>query len=70
MKKMNRDSAVWWVGMIGGVAMAFAAHADMFPWFPEWLNRVIEVTAFIAAITSGKLANSPLKSKSKLKGLI
>lgn len=61
----NRDSAIWWMGIIGGVSMAFAAHSDMFPWFPEWLNRTIEIIAFITAVTSGKMATSPLKGKSE-----
>ena len=60
---MNRDSLVWWFGMLGGVAIAFAAHKEMFPWFPEYLQRAIELLAFIAAVASGKMATSPLPGK-------
>lgn len=61
----NRDSIVWTLGMLGGLAIAFAGHLEMFAWFPLEVQRTIEVIAFIAAVLSGKLATSPLPGKPK-----
>lgn len=60
---MTRDSIYWWFGILGGLAMAFAAHKDLFPWFPEHVNKAIEIVAFVTAVVSGKMATSPLPSK-------
>jgi NhaP-type Na+/H+ or K+/H+ antiporter len=57
---MTRDSVVWWVGMIGGVAGGLAASFDLFPWFPPPVQHAISLIAFVVGIVSGKLATSPL----------
>lgn len=62
---MTRDSLIWWIGILGGVATGLAAHLDQFSWLPDNVEKVIELTAFIVSIISGKMATSPLPSKAE-----
>lgn len=54
---ITRDSAVLWLGIIGGILTTMAAQADLFP--PAWKPWITMISAIIAAL-SGKLASSPL----------
>lgn len=65
MTPPSRDSLVWWLGMIGGTAAALAGHLDRIPWLPEWAQHTVELVGLIWAITSGKLATSPLPGAPK-----
>jgi len=60
---MSRDSIVWWFGMAGAAAAYIAAHFNRFPWIPEGYQGVVELIAFLAGVTSGKMAWSPLPLK-------
>lgn len=60
---MTRDDLKWWVGMVGGVVVALAAHFDLFPWIPVPAQHAIEFIAFIVGVVSGKLATSPLPGR-------
>lgn len=61
---LTRDSFVWWVGMVGGVAMAILLYADQLPILVTPVVREgLILTAVVAAVVSGKLATSPLPGK-------
>lgn len=62
---MHRDSRVWWLGMVGGVAMAVLLHADQFPVLLAYpvVKEGLTLVSIIAAVASGKLATSPLPGK-------
>lgn len=62
---MTRDDAKWWVGILGGAAVALAGNFTLFPWIPEWWQHAISLAGFIYAIVSGKLASSPLPGKNE-----
>jgi len=57
---INRDSFVWWVGIVGAILTAIANEQGVFP--PEW-KPYIHLGALICGILSGKLASSPLRGK-------
>ena len=60
---ITRDSALWWVGMVGAIATALSMHYDLFPWIPDTARNWISLVAFVTGIVSGKMATSPLKGK-------
>jgi hypothetical protein len=59
---LTRDSAVLWLGIIGGVLTALAAQGEIFP--VSWRPYITMVSTIIAVI-SGKLATSPLPGAPK-----
>jgi hypothetical protein len=63
--RITRDSAVWWVGMVGAVATGLALNFELFPWIPDPVQHWIALVAFVTGIVSGKLATSPLKGKAE-----
>ena len=60
---VTRDSALWWVGMVGAIATGLALNFDLFPWIPDSVQHWISLVAFVTGIVSGKMASSPLKGK-------
>ena len=55
--RVTRDSAVWWLGIVGAVVTYLAASRPVPEWdYYAWLQAV----AFAVATVSGKLATSPL----------
>jgi hypothetical protein len=53
----TRDSAVWWLAIIGSVITYLASAAPPSQWnYHQW----IQAAALIVATISGKLATSPL----------
>jgi hypothetical protein len=59
---ISRDSAIWWIGLIGGVITAITVKLDQFPWFSETARQWIGLAGVVVAAVSGKLATSPLPS--------
>ncbi len=57
---MTRDDLIWWVGMIGGIAVGLSASFNLFPWIPTGWQHAISLIAFVGGVVSGKLATSPL----------
>lgn len=62
----NRDSVVWWVGIVGAVIVGLATLADPATYgIPAWLMPYLRLGALIVGIVSGKMATSPLPGKDK-----
>lgn len=55
----TRDSAVWWVGIIGSAVMAVGANLDAFPWLSKDARQWISLASFVVGVVSGKMATSP-----------
>jgi hypothetical protein len=54
---LTRDSALWWLAIIGAVAGYLASADPPNHWtYQQW----IQAAMFIVATVSGKLATSPL----------
>lgn len=57
---VTRDSAVWWLAIVGAVLTYLAAAPPPTVWtYGEW----VQALAFGVATISGKLATSPLPGK-------
>lgn len=61
---MNRDSVIWWIGIVVAVLGAVAANSSLLP--PAWAPALpyINLVCIILGTLSGKLATSPLKGAS------
>lgn len=61
---MTRDSKLWWIGIIGGLAMAILLHSDQFPVLLSnpIVKELLTLASIAAAVVSGKMATSPLPS--------
>lgn len=58
--KLTRDSAVWWLGIIGATLTYLLAADPPSAWtYHQWL----QAAAFVVATLSGKLATSPLRGE-------
>lgn len=61
---MYRDSAIYWLGIIGGLAVALGGHFELvqkaFPGLSAAWEGRIELVAFIVSILSAKASMSPL----------
>lgn len=62
---MTRDSRLWWIGMIGGLAAAILLHSDSFPLLLGYpiVKELLTLASIAAAVVSGKMATSPLPGK-------
>lgn len=60
---MTRDNIIWTLFLAGAVITGVAANFSMFPWIPERAQHGLSFAAFIWAIVSAKLGNSPLKGE-------
>jgi hypothetical protein len=59
---MNRDSVLWWVGIVGAILTALANQAGLFP--PAWYGY-INLSAVLVGVISGYLKASPLPGAPK-----
>lgn len=57
---ITRDSIIWWVSMIGGVAVGVSGSFTLFPWITPGWQHGISLVGFIYGVVSGKMATSPL----------
>jgi hypothetical protein len=57
---MTRDSWLWIIAIVAGVATGLASNFALFPWIPAPWQHGIAIVAFIGAIVAGKLSMSPL----------
>jgi NhaP-type Na+/H+ or K+/H+ antiporter len=62
MLRLSRDSAIWWFGLIGGVATALLASTDLLE-LPRQVNLWLLRTSVVTAAMSGWMKNSFLPSK-------
>ena len=59
---MNRDSVLWWVGIVGAILTALANQAGLFP--AAWYGY-INLAAVLVGVVSGYLKASPLPGAPK-----
>jgi hypothetical protein len=58
----NRDSALLWVGIVGGVVIYLAGTKPPTEWgYYEWLSAF----GYLVSVVSAKLATSPLPGAAK-----